>query len=47
MPSYSHEARKAVMVAVSDSGKTLLELDLGSGIFTPLLPYQKQSAADG
>lgn len=42
MPSYSHEARKAVMVAVSDSGKTLLELDLRSGIFTPLLPYQKQ-----
>jgi len=42
MPSYNLDAKKAVVVAVSDSGKTLLELDLASGNFAPLLPYQKQ-----
>lgn len=42
MPSYNSDAGKAAMVAVSDSGKTILELDLRSGTFTPLLPYQKQ-----
>lgn len=42
MPSYRHDAQKAVVVAVNDSGKTLLELDLNSGTFAPLLPYQKQ-----
>jgi len=42
MPAYRQDAEKAVVVAVNDSGKTLLELDLKSGNFAPLLPYQKQ-----
>ncbi len=40
MPSFHPDGNKAVMIAVGDKGKSLLELDLKNAVFETLLPFE-------
>jgi hypothetical protein len=41
-PKFDSTGEKIVVAAVSQSGKTMFELDKKTGVFTQLLPFQKQ-----
>ena len=42
MPSFNSDGTKLVAVSITTTGKTLVELDLKSGTFNKLIPYQFQ-----